>query len=170
MTSDSTNLVPKLVQELDDPVYSDDSLDSFDPSPDTSPFVGGSSTQFNPETTTRREFAPLVVTRLGGTLPWDTQSTQLQCGETVTDANGDMNFRLVYHCVAPKSELETLQLMRANPNDVKLVSNLYSGPVTFDEMKVDRVPDTNGAVVQGVGERDEPYYTIQLQSKENSEN
>jgi len=117
-----------------------------------------------------REFAPLVVTRLGGTLPWDTDSTQLDCGQTVTANSGDMSMRLVFHCEAPQSELQTLQEMREAGTQIELVSNFYSGPATFDELKVDRIPNSNGAVVRGTSENyDEPMYEIQLQSKEESE-
>lgn len=116
----------------------------------------------------RREFDPLVVTRLGGTLPFETESTQLQCGETVTDSNGDQNLRLVMECVATHSQFKILNKMRANPDTIKLVSRGYTGPVTFDEMKWDRVTDSNGSIDAGTGVSNEPHYTIQLQSKESS--
>jgi hypothetical protein len=160
---DTSNIVPKLVQEVSVPDV------------DTSPITGAIGVANNilddddEQEVIRREFTPNVVTRLGGTLPWDTKSTQLQCGETVTDANGDMNFRLVYHCVATQTEFETLLEMRNAPQTIRLVSAAYTGPVTFDELKFDRVTDENGTVVRGEGLNEEPKYTIQLQSKEESE-
>ncbi len=117
-----------------------------------------------------REFDPIAVTRLGGTLPFETDSMQLQCGETITENGGDMNIRLVMECVCTYGELEKLQQMRSNPDNIKLVSNSYTGPATFDELKFDRIPDANGAVVRGEGVSNEPLYTVQLQSKEDSEN
>lgn len=141
-------LVPKLVQERE---------------------VDVAATPAQGEVTERREFEPVVVTRLGGTLPWDTQSEQLQCGETVTDTTGDMNLRVVYHCVATHDQFKTLQTMRTNPEGITLVSRAYTGPVTFDELKFDRIPDANGAVLRGQGSTTEPLYEIQLQSKESDD-
>jgi len=117
--------------------------------------------------TDERLFDPLVVTRLGGTLPFDTNSVQLDCGETITTNSGDMSIRLVMHCVCPKSQFQTLQEMRQVGAEIRLVSDAYSGPATFDELKFDRIPDANGAVVRGSTDNyDEPMYEVQLQSKE----
>ena len=115
-----------------------------------------------------REMEPLVVTRLGGTLPFETASTQLQCGETITEANGDMNIRLVYHATCTLNQLDTLRRMRSNPGKIKLISHFYSGWADFDEMRVDRITDANG-VVTATGNVDQPIYKVQLQSKESEE-
>jgi len=113
-------------------------------------------------------FEPDVVTRLGGTLPWDTQTRQLQCGETVVDNNDDFNIRLNYECEATHTEFETLQRMRSSPAQIRLISPAYSGPVTFDELTFDRIPDSNARVDER-GEDKQPMYRIQLQSKEETE-
>jgi len=125
--------------------------------------------QESTSSTPRREFRPRVVTRLGGTLPWDTDSVQLDCGETITQVGGDMNIRLVYHCVAPRSELSTLEVMRQETPRIKLVSSMYTGPASFDQMKVDRITDNNGTIVRGSENHDEPMYEVQLQTKEESD-
>lgn len=120
----------------------------------------------------RLEFAPKVVTRLGYTLPWDNNSTQLDCGSTVTSNSGEMAMRLVFDCRAPLSELETLAEMRRRGTSVKLVSSIGEvNTVNFDELKVDRVPDSNGIITNDGRAIDEPMYEIQLQSKkEDDEN
>jgi hypothetical protein len=123
----------------------------------------------NKEGLTGLSFEPIVVTRLGGTLPWETNSKQLQCGKTVTDNNGDNNTRIVYHAVCTKTQFKDLQRMRARPMDVKLVSAAYTGPVAFDQLKFDRVTDANGTIVAEDGYTKEPIYEIQLQSKEDTE-
>jgi hypothetical protein len=115
------------------------------------------------------EFEPIAVTRLGGTLPWERDQMQLQCGETIQETNGDQNIRLVYECYCTLTQFETLAEMRANPEAVELVAPSYTGPVNFDELKYERVPEANGGIVRGEGENDEPRYTVQLQSKEDSE-
>lgn len=119
---------------------------------------------------TVREVEPITVTRLGGTLPWETESTQLQCGATVTDSNGDRNQRLVMQATITHTQFQTIAEMRQAPQDVRLVSRGYNGPVTFDELKWDRIPDANGAIINDEGENNEPQYEIQLQSKEDEEN
>lgn len=116
------------------------------------------------------EFEPLVVTRLGGTLPWNTESTQLQCGTTITDATDDLNVRLVYHAICTKSQFDTLISMRSRPNNIRLISHAYNGDSTFDELRFDRVVDANGAVSATDGRITEPIYEIQLQSKEDEGN
>lgn len=113
------------------------------------------------------EFEPDVVTRLGGTLPWDTQSKQLQCGETVVNNNDDFNLRINYECEATHTEFKKLLRLRASPEEIKLVSPAYSGRVTFDELTFDRISESNARVDQ-TGENLEPMYKIQLQSKEES--
>jgi hypothetical protein len=115
-----------------------------------------------------REFTPDVVTKLGGTLPWDTDTRQLQCGETVVDNNKDFNQRINYECVATKSQLTTLFQMRNSADTVRLISAAYSGPITFDELVWERISDSNGAVTAANGADEQPRYKVQLQSKEES--
>lgn len=115
------------------------------------------------------EFDPISVTRFAGTLPWNTDSKTLQCNETITDADGDSNIRLDYECTCTLNQLRTLQQMRANPNNVELVSPSYSGPVTFDQLKFERIPDANGGIRADVGPDEQPRYLVQLQTKEETE-
>ena len=117
-----------------------------------------------------RAITPDVVTRFGGTLPFDTQTTQLQDGQTVTDENGDMNIRLNMEAILPYEELQTLNLMRSSGNQLFVVSPSYSGPATFDQFKFDRIPDDNGRVIRNDRNRKTASYTVQLQSKEQSQN
>lgn len=117
----------------------------------------------------RREVDPIVVTRLGGTLPFDTDSKNLQCGETITRRNGDMNIRLVMEGVVTETQREKLIEMRSNPSSVKLISAAYTGRATFDQLSWDRIADANGAKSRTHGEIVEPLHTFQLQSKQNDE-
>ena len=113
-------------------------------------------------------FQPKVVTRLGGTLPWNTESTNLQCGDTIVESDEDFNIRINMECVASHTEFVQLVDMRQQPERVRLISAAYTGPVTFDELAFERVTDANGQVTPA-GPDEEPLYNIQLQSKENSE-
>lgn len=130
--------------------------------------VQGRDKDDNGEIEIRREVAPLAVTRLGGTLAFDTNSKQLQCSETITQGNNDQNLRLVMEGVITESQREKLMKMRSNPSSVKLVSAAYTGPATFDQIKWDRIADANGAQTRTHGEIKEPLHTVQLQSKENN--
>jgi hypothetical protein len=53
-----------------------------------------------------REIKPDVVTRFGGTKPFDTTSTQLQDGQTVVDERGDTNLRLNMEMVLTFSQFQ----------------------------------------------------------------
>ena len=116
----------------------------------------------------RRELEPLVVTRLDGTLPFDSDSATLQCGQNVTGNDGDQNIRLVMEMILTNSQRETLWDMRDASSSLKLVSASYTSSVTFDELKWDRIADANGASSRTHGEIDEPMYEVMLQSKEDS--
>ena len=116
-----------------------------------------------------RELQPDVVTRMGGTLPFDADSVQLQDGQTVTDERGDTNIRLNMEFETSAAGLRTLNEMRDSAQQIRLVSTSYTGPATFDQLKFDRIPDSNGVVFADGESRKEARYTIQLQSKEQSE-
>jgi hypothetical protein len=109
---------------------------------------------------------PIATIRLGGTIPWKTESKQLQCGETVIDNSGEMTHRLNMEAVVSHTQFKTLMEMRTSSSSVKLVSAGYTGTVTFDQLKWDQVEDANGAVINGK-EVNEPIYKVQLQSKQN---
>jgi len=134
------------------------------------------------------EFHPISVERFGGTLPWNTDSFNLQCGETITETNGDTNIRFVFECICTYEQFFTLNQLRNEPNGIELVSAAYSGPVNFDELKFDRIADANGAVYvdpneivdivdlpidvdangQTIVDTNQPIYKVLLQSKEDT--
>jgi propanediol dehydratase small subunit len=116
-----------------------------------------------------RELAPDFVSAFGGTLPFDTDSTQLQDGQTVTDQNGDQNIRLNMEMVLTGGQLATLQQMRQSGNQLNVVSVGYSGKATFDEIKFDHIPDENGRITADGQRIDDATFTVQLQSKESDE-
>jgi hypothetical protein len=123
--------------------------------------------QYDDEGNFVRRFQPLAAEALGGTLPWDTESTQLQCGETITSTTGDMNIRLRVRFICTKTQFETLIAMRNSPEQVDMVSDAYDGRATFDQLKFERVEDANDALGADVGRITEPIYDVQLQTKEN---
>lgn len=116
-----------------------------------------------------RELAPDFVSAFGGTLPFDTDSTQLQDGQTVTDQNGDQNIRVNMEMVLTGGQLATLQQMRQSGNQLNVVSVGYSGKATFDEIKFDEIPDDNGRITADGQRIDDATFTVQLQSKESDE-
>lgn len=120
--------------------------------------------------TTVREVKPDAVLRFGGTLPFDADSTQLQDGQTVTDSRGDQNIRLNMEMAVGYSQFQQIARMRKSNNQIRLISPSYSGPATFDQIKYDRLPDANGVVFADGESVEEARYTVQLQSKEQSDN
>ena len=116
-----------------------------------------------------QELQPDVVSRMGGTLPFDADSVQLQDGQTVTDERGDTNLRLNMEFKTSKQGFEKLISMRDSGNRIDLVSATYTKPATFDQIKFDRIADANGVVFADGESRKEARYAIQLQSKEQSE-
>jgi hypothetical protein len=114
------------------------------------------------------EITPLATIRLGGTIPWDTSSKQLQCGESITDNSGEQTHRLNMEAVVNHEQFKVLNQMRNNDTQLTLVSAGYDGPATFDQLKWDRIEDANGALTPN-GAEDAPLYTVQLQTKENED-
>jgi len=117
-----------------------------------------------------RELAPNFVSAFGGTLPFDTDSTQLQDGQTVTDQNGDQNIRLNMEMVLTGRQLFKLLDMRRSNNRLNVLSSTHSWKATFDEIKFDEIPDENGRVTADGQRIDDATFTVQLQSKESDEN
>lgn len=114
------------------------------------------------------KITPLATIRLSGTIPWDTSSKQLQCGESITDNSGEQTHRLNMEAVVNHQQFKALNQMRNNDTQITLVSAGYDGPVTFDQLKWDRIEDANGALTPN-GAEDVPLYTVQLQTKENGD-
>jgi hypothetical protein len=116
------------------------------------------------------KFDPVAVTRLGGTLPWDTQRDQTLCGESIVDDSGDMNVRMVMEGVMTASDLADLFALRFNNDAVDLnwAGRSATGikNVTFDQLKFDRTDEDD---VVDVDDNTEPLYSFQLQSKETEE-
>jgi hypothetical protein len=124
--------------------------------------------EIDAEGTVISEIKPDVVTRFGGTKPFDSDSTQLQDGQTVTDQRGDTNVRVNMEMVLTHSEFVLLNEISNTGNRLRVVSSSYKGPATFDQLKFDRIPDSNGQVTPN-GATQNALYTVQLQSKEQSE-
>jgi len=114
------------------------------------------------------EIEPDVVTRFGGTKPFDSDSTQLQDGQTVTDQRGDTNVRVNMEMVLTHSKFVLLNEISNTGNILRIVSSSYKGEATFDQIKFDRIPDSNGQVTPN-GSTQNALYTVQLQSKEQSD-
>lgn len=124
-----------------------------------------------------------VVTKFSGTLPVDSDSTQLQDGTTVTDPRGDLNIRFNMEMEMTAGLLAKLQGMLDSPNLLEVVCSLGSFEATFDQLKFDRIPDSNGKVTinrdvsanspeVSEGEiitNSSEMFAVQLQSKEKSE-
>jgi len=114
------------------------------------------------------EIKPDVVTRFGGTKPFDSDSTQLQDGQTVIDERGDTNIRVNMEMVITHAEFLTLNEISNTGRTFRVVSSSYKGKATFDQIKFDRIPDANGQMTAN-GATENALYKVQLQSKEQSD-
>lgn len=114
-------------------------------------------------------FKPAIVTRFGGTLPWNTQRDQTLCGESIVNQNGDLNARITMEGFITLDQLGDLFALRNSSSEVKVrwegVDATGINSVTFDQLKWDRRDEEDLADYNGQAA---PQYSFQLQSKEDS--
>jgi hypothetical protein len=130
--------------------------------------TGGRGQQ--PTDTTSYAITPISTLRLGGTVQWNTDTKQTQCGETVTDNSGEDAHRLNMEATLTHSQFKKLNTMRDRSTTIKLISAGYTGPATFDQLKWDRIEDANGTILPSGLEITEPMYLVQLQSQQDKGN
>jgi hypothetical protein len=100
-------------------------------------------------------------------LPWSNQTSQTECGRTIQNQNGDMDYRITIEGVLTKSQLDRLNRLRRESEKVPVRHAAFEQSVTdvaFDQLNVERVDDNAEIEVNG---RVEPCYEFQLQTKEN---
>jgi len=100
-------------------------------------------------------------------LPWSNQTSQTECGRTIRNQNGDMDYRITLEGVLTKTQLDRLNRLRRESEKVPVRHAAFEQSVTdvaFDQLNVERADDN--AVIE-VNGRVEPCYEFQLQTKEN---
>lgn len=105
-----------------------------------------------------------IVMEAKYSLPWQRDTNQTACGETIQNQNGDLDWRIVFRGVVSRSQLQELTSLRDSSGSVETRTAAYGvKTVVFDELQVTRADE------QSVGEIDgevEPLYDFQLQTKE----
>ncbi|QGA82762.1 hypothetical protein [Halomicrobium sp. LC1Hm] len=116
-----------------------------------------------------------VTTKIDGILPWNIERDQTASGQTIVNPNGDRNLRGTIEGIIFTTQLEQLANLRQQSATVKLVCPMTEvlGIPRFvpDRLQVTRKADAGTGVYTYEGESvEEPLYTFQLQSKEQSGN
>lgn len=97
-------------------------------------------------------------------LPWQRDSNQTACGQTIQRQNGDLDWRIVFRGVVTLSQLDALRGLRSNSGEVQTRTAVFGVKVvTFDELRVTRADEESVGSVEG---NTEPLYSFQLQTKE----
>lgn len=96
-------------------------------------------------------------------LPWDRQSNQTACGQTIQYQNGDKNWRIVISGIISIDQFRALNSMRGEDEVEVRTAEFGTQKVTFDQLNVTRAGDENTARID-----DElgPKLEFQLQTKE----
>lgn len=95
----------------------------------------------------------------------DTSHTSM-CGKSVYEKNGDKPARATIEGVVLESELRTLEEMNVDAAPVRVVSDVHTGVVEFDQFTKTQKNSLNYAAYQG--EQKELAFAFQLQTKDES--
>jgi len=96
-------------------------------------------------------------------LPWDRQSNQTACGQTIQYQNGDKNWRVVINGILTIDQLRALDDIRDQDQVDVRTAEFGTFPITFDQLNVTRASENSVGHIEGdYG----PLLKFQLQSKE----
>jgi len=102
-------------------------------------------------------------------LPFDTDSTQTACGQTVRNVNGDKDWRVTFTGMVSLDQAKALNELRRGQTEVSVRTALFGETtVDFDTLSFKRVTEDEVGDV-GSGDSVGPIYEFQLQSKQESE-
>lgn len=96
-------------------------------------------------------------------LPWDRQSNQTACGNTIQYQGGDMNWRLVIDGIMTRAQLQRLNRLRGQDSVPVRTPEFGTFSVTFDQLNVTRADGEDVADIYG---EEQPIVQFQLQTKE----
>jgi len=99
-------------------------------------------------------------------LPWDRQSNQTACGQTIQYNAGDLNWRIVINGVITISQLRKLDAMRGSENVEIRTAEFGKTTIQFDQLNITRNEDPAAAEIDN---KVQPLLEFQLQSKEKDE-
>jgi len=125
---------------------------------------------YQPEQVTPRigPVEPLVM-EYTTDLPFDTDSTQTACGQTVRNVNGDKDWRVTFTGMVSLNQAQALNELRRGQTEVSVRTALFGettvdfDTLSFKRMSEDAVGDVGDDNVVG------PIYEFQLQSKQQSD-
>lgn len=105
---------------------------------------------------------PLVM-QVKYNMPWERQSNQTACGNTIQYQGGDMNWRLVIEGKLTRTQLQQLNQLRGQDSVTVRTPEFGTFSVTFDKLNVTRA---DGEGVAEIDDQVQPIVNFQLQTKE----
>lgn len=99
-------------------------------------------------------------------LPWDRQSSQTACGQTIQNQNGDMNWRVTIEGIMSRSDLIQLNALRDEDQVVVVTEEFGKMLVAFDNLQITRADEEKWGEIEG---EETPILQFQLQTKEQSD-
>lgn len=100
-------------------------------------------------------------------LPFDVDSNQTACGQTIRTVNGDKDWRVVFEGVVNLKQARALNRLRLRANEVTTRTALFGETVVdFDTLSFER---TSEEAVGDVGNTSGPIYKFQVQSKQDTQ-
>jgi hypothetical protein len=109
---------------------------------------------------------PVSVEEIRGTSKGNSEEHTDICGNTQVKKQGDANWHVTVEAMVLKSQFEELKQMRPQDEPVRIVSDGFTGNVTFDRFTFKQKEDFNTVETEVDGEvREEPLISVQLQSR-----
>lgn len=124
---------------------------------------------YSPENVTPR-LGPIepVVMKHTFDLPFDTDSTQTACGQTVRSVNGSKDWRVTFTGVLTLEQARRLDELRRQQTSISVRTALFGETtVDFDTLSLKRTSEEAVGEIEGVTG---PIYEFQVQSKQDSGN
>lgn len=104
-----------------------------------------------------------VTMRCEYQLPFERQSSQTACGNTIQNQNGDMNWRVVIEGILTIEQLDAIGELRGQDSVEVITAEFGRINVSFDQFNVTRASEEAVGDIEG---EYGPLLSFQLQSKE----
>jgi hypothetical protein len=99
-------------------------------------------------------------------LPWNRQTNQTACGDTIQYQGGSKDWRVIIEGIMSKSQLDRLRQLRDQPRVEVVTEEFGRMDVAFDQLNVTRADEEDVGEINGeLG----PLLQFQLQTKEDSD-
>lgn len=129
-------------------------------------FVPGNPGGVRPRIGSGESAVEPIVMQAEYQLPWQRESSQTACGQTIQNQNGDLGWRVVLEGIMSASDLIQLNALRDQEEVLVTTEEFGQVPVAFDNLTVTRADDEKWGEIEG---EHSPILQFQLQTKESSD-